>query len=96
MKCTQIKITRFATNLSKIIIFPKDHGLCLDAKNAIGLTALHLAATKGQTESMDFLISKGADINCPGADDNSALHLVAMTRAKDAGEVNDTPALRKV
>ncbi|XP_041480155.1 E3 ubiquitin-protein ligase MIB2-like [Lytechinus variegatus] len=80
----------------KVILAVKGHGLDINAKNVQRITALHLAATKGQSESIEFLVSQGADINLQGDDDHSALHLLANAGARDPSKVNDTPTLRKI
>ena len=77
-------------------MYGKDHGLDVNAKNVQGLTALHVAAHQGQSDSIEFLVSQGADINLQGDDDHSALHLLASTARKDPSEIKDTQTLRKV
>eukprot|EP00057_Strongylocentrotus_purpuratus_P004223 XP_003728267.1 PREDICTED: serine/threonine-protein kinase CTR1 [Strongylocentrotus purpuratus] len=80
----------------KVIMSVKDHGLDVNAKNVKADTALHLAAYKGQSHSIEFLVSQGADINLQGEDDHTALHLLANTAAKDPSDIKDTPTLRKI
>ena len=42
-----------------------------------GGSALHLAASEGNTETVQLLLEKGADINMKDKDENTALHLAA-------------------
>lgn len=55
----------------------------IDAPEAHGRTALHIAAFFGDTDALDYLLSKGANPNVPDKVGNTALHLAAM-----AGEVD--------
>ncbi|XP_030842383.1 E3 ubiquitin-protein ligase MIB2-like [Strongylocentrotus purpuratus] len=80
----------------KVVMAVKDHGLDVNAKNAKADTALHLAAHKGQSHSIEFLVSQGADINLQGRDDHTALHLLASTAGTDPSGIKDTPTLRKI
>ncbi|XP_030843493.1 E3 ubiquitin-protein ligase MIB2 [Strongylocentrotus purpuratus] len=80
----------------KVVMSVKDHGLDLNARNVQGDTALHLAAHKGQSRCMEFLVSQGADINLKGEDDNTALHLLGSTAAHHPSNIKDTPTLRKI
>jgi len=44
-----------------------------------GLTALHMAAFGGNTDEVEALLEKGADVNCRSKDGKTALHLAAAT-----------------
>nr|XP_054768451.1 E3 ubiquitin-protein ligase MIB2-like [Lytechinus pictus] len=47
----------------KSLLAIEDNGLCIEAKNSEGQTALHLASHEGYSESIEYLISLRADIN---------------------------------
>eukprot|EP00057_Strongylocentrotus_purpuratus_P012483 XP_011666957.1 PREDICTED: E3 ubiquitin-protein ligase mind-bomb-like [Strongylocentrotus purpuratus] len=74
----------------------KDHGLDVNARNVQGDTALHLAAHKGQSHSIEFLVSQGADINLRGNDGYTALFLLVGTAELRPSSIKDTPTLRKI
>ncbi|XP_030843500.1 E3 ubiquitin-protein ligase MIB2 [Strongylocentrotus purpuratus] len=80
----------------KVVMAIKDHGLDVNAKNVKADTALHLAAYKGYSHSIEFLVSQGADINLHGEHDHTALHLLAHKAVKDPSDIKDTPTLRKI
>ena len=44
-------------------------GAKVDAKEAFGVTTLHLAAGAGHKKIVELLIANGADVNAKGSDD---------------------------
>ncbi|XP_041479668.1 E3 ubiquitin-protein ligase MIB2-like isoform X1 [Lytechinus variegatus] len=79
----------------KTVLAIKDHGLCLDTKADNGATALHIAAEEGYSESVEYLLSQGADVNLQCSEGNSALHRLANAARKDL-EVEETPELKAI
>ena len=41
-----------------------EHGTSIETKNQAGSTALIIAAYSGQAEAVEYLIQKGANVNC--------------------------------
>ncbi|XP_063965587.1 E3 ubiquitin-protein ligase MIB2-like isoform X3 [Lytechinus pictus] len=80
----------------KSLLAIEDNGLCIEAKNSEGQTALHLASHEGYSESIEYLISLGADINSQCSHDHSPLHLVASKTRSITTEVKETPILKKI
>ncbi|XP_041479669.1 E3 ubiquitin-protein ligase MIB2-like isoform X2 [Lytechinus variegatus] len=79
----------------KILLAIEDHGLCIETKNSEGQTALHLASYKAYSESIEYLISLGADINSQCHKGHSPLHLVA-SRTRKPTEIKETPVLKRI
>ncbi|XP_070548474.1 B-cell lymphoma 3 protein-like isoform X2 [Ptychodera flava] len=64
------------------------HPVDLDAKNYEGLTPLHLAVSTGNADVIRFLLSKGADIDCPdGKSGRTALFYAVENEQKDVIEI---------
>ena len=57
-----------------------DHGIFshIDTPTSDGTTALHITAYFGDTKSLRYLLSKGADPNLPDNSGHTALHLAAQ------------------
>lgn len=53
-------------------------GLRVDSVNKFGLTALQQASLDGNVDIVNFLLEKGADLNCVDSDGRTALHLAAQ------------------
>jgi len=53
-------------------------GLRVDSVNKFGLTALQQAALDGNVDIVNFLLEKGADLNCVDTDGRTALHLASQ------------------
>lgn len=53
-------------------------GLRVDSVNKFGLTALQQSALDGNVDIVNFLLEKGADLNCVDTDGRTALHLAAQ------------------
>ena len=51
------------------------------------MTALHLAAQDGNTESVSYLLTGGANIDARNARGQSALHLAALAQSPETVEV---------
>lgn len=54
-----------------------DAGADVNARNAQGRTALHVAANEGREGLVRYLLTRGAAPNLQDADGNTALHLAA-------------------
>ena len=65
-----------------------DHGACLEVlMGPMKMTALHLAAQEGNVESLQTLVSGGANVNAKNARGQSALHLAALAQSPETVEV---------
>ena len=53
-------------------------GANVDARNEIGSTPLHLAASNGHSLAIEALLADGADINAGGVGEITPLHLAAQ------------------
>ena len=51
------------------------------------MTALHLAAQDGNTESVSYLLNGGANLDARNARGQSALHLAALAQSPETVEV---------
>lgn len=60
-----------------------DKGADINAKNALGETALHLAAHGGHPETVELLLAKKAEINAVDKEGNTALMLACYFRQTD-------------
>ncbi|KAJ3104271.1 hypothetical protein HDU96_008989 [Phlyctochytrium bullatum] len=58
-----------------------------EARNEDGYTALHIAASKGQTECIQVLLDAGADINAPDWEGNTPLGLATKAGTLDAAQI---------
>lgn len=63
-----------AAEVDKIL---KSNPLMRDARNQLGSTPLHLAATNGDIGPLKVLIAAGADVNARDKEDNTPLHMAA-------------------
>ena len=57
-----------------------DHGAHIDARTEDGTNALLFACRKGQSESVNFLLEAGADVNIADALGNTILHFAVFFR----------------
>jgi ankyrin repeat protein len=57
------------------------------ARNELGSTPLHIAATNSSPEAAKSLIAKGADINARDNNGSTPLHLAAFTGKKEVVEL---------
>ena len=65
-----------------------EHGACLEVlMGSMKMTALHLAAQDGNMESVQCLVSGGANIDARNARGQSALHLAALAQSPETVEV---------
>ena len=65
-----------------------EHGACLGVlMGSMKMTALHLAAQDGNTESVQYLVTGGANIDSRNARGQSALHLAALAQSPETVEV---------
>eukprot|EP00095_Tigriopus_kingsejongensis_P007825 maker-scaffold204_size260821-snap-gene-1.42 protein:Tk07825 transcript:maker-scaffold204_size260821-snap-gene-1.42-mRNA-1 annotation:"transient receptor potential channel pyrexia" len=65
-----------------------DHGACLEVLvGSMKMTALHLAAQDGNTESVQYLIQGGANVDARNARGQSALHLAALAQSPETVEL---------
>lgn len=60
-----------------ILCFLIAKGGNLNSKTAVGMTALHAAASAGSDKTFEILISKGADINTQSNSGMTPLHVAA-------------------
>ncbi|XP_063965688.1 ankyrin-2-like isoform X1 [Lytechinus pictus] len=79
----------------RMVLAIKDHGLYLDTKADHGTTALHLAAEDGYSESVEYLLSQGADVNLQCRKGHSALHRLASAARQDL-KVEETQELKAI
>ncbi len=64
------------------------HGACLEVlMGSMKMTALHLAAQDGNTDSVQYLLDGGANIDARNARGQSALHLAALAQSPETVEV---------
>jgi len=71
-----------AAEVEKIL---KAHPALRDARNQLGSTPLHLAATNGDAGPLKALLAAGADVNARDKEDNTPLHMAAYaTRTENA------------
>jgi len=62
-------------------------GADVEAMNAYGITAMHLAADTANTELIRLLLEAGADPESPNPDGETALHLVARSGNVEAAKL---------
>lgn len=58
-----------------------------DARNQLGATPLHLAATNADSGPLKALIAAGADVNARDKEDNTPLHLAAYAGRSEAARL---------
>lgn len=58
-----------------------------DARNQLGSTPLHLAATNGDSGPLKALIAAGADVNARDKEDNTPLHMAAYAGKSEAARL---------
>ena len=58
-----------------------------DARNQLGSTPLHLAATNGDSGPLKALIAAGADVNARDREDNTPLHMAAYAGRPEAARL---------
>ena len=58
-----------------------------DARNQLGSTPLHLAATNVDSGSLKALIAAGADVNARDKEDNTPLHMAAYVGRSEAARL---------
>ena len=58
-----------------------------DARNQLGSTPLHLAATNGDAGPLKALIAAGADVNARDKEDNTPLHMAAYAGKSEAARL---------
>ena len=58
-----------------------------DARNQLGSTPLHLAATNGDSGPLKTLIAAGADVNARDKEDNTPLHMAAYAGKSEAARL---------
>lgn len=59
---------------SMIYYLVKNCGVCIDDQDDIGNTALHWACSEGSINSLQFLISLGAEVNIQNDEGTTPLH----------------------
>ena len=65
----------------------KEHPELYDTKGSDGVTPLHVAAAMGQKDTVQQLLTKGADFNAKSNDGETPLHVAAITNNKDVAEL---------
>jgi Ankyrin repeat. len=63
-----------------------------DARNQLGSTPLHLAATNLDSGPLKVLIAAGAEVNARDKEDNTPLHMAAYVGRSDAARCCSKPA----
>jgi len=58
-----------------------------DARNQLGSTPLHLAATNGDAGPLKALIAAGAEVNARDKEDNTPLHMAAYAGKSEAARL---------
>jgi ankyrin repeat protein len=58
-----------------------------DARNQLGATALHLAATNADSGPLKVLIAAGAQVNARDNEDNTPLHMAAYAGRSEAARL---------
>ena len=66
-------VLHLATTLDLVMTLV-DHGAKIQAKDIFGRTPLHVAAEKGQTDTVNYLLDHGADVNSRDKDGLLALY----------------------
>ncbi|MRR21609.1 hypothetical protein EG830_01345 [bacterium] len=64
-------------DLPKVKILLKDNPQLLSSRDESGNTPLHLAARQKQYETVSYLLSEGADVNCVNTNQVTPLHISA-------------------
>jgi len=83
---SSLQSAAFIGDLAKLKTF-LDEGVDVNAKNAVGVTALHAAASGGRKEVAEFLIVKGADINASVRNGQTPLHWAARSGSGEVVEL---------
>ena len=63
-----------------------------DARNQLGSTPLHLAATNGDAGPLKALIAAGADVNARDKEDHTPLHMAAYAGKSEPRACCSKPA----
>ncbi len=77
-KFQPIHIAAYKGNLDLLKALIENDLKLLDERDAFGQTPLLLAAEKGHTDSVDYLISKSADLNAVNSEGKTALYLATV------------------
>ncbi|KAJ7373499.1 hypothetical protein OS493_011096 [Desmophyllum pertusum] len=66
-------VLHLATRLELVRYFVEQHEADIHGRNSLGRTPLHVAALKGQSDTVSYLLNQGADINSREESGRSAL-----------------------